>query len=95
MSESVLIHMLYELDKGIRYLALITVESENVDIFLQIISQRGYSMFMQRLTHNTNIYFGSEATINVIKIIADKKLSETTPEEDFIIGACLGYDINK
>ena len=40
-----------------------------------------------------NIYFGRKQCLDVIRMIVDKPLSQLTPEEDFIIGALLGYDI--
>ncbi len=40
-----------------------------------------------------NLYFGRQECLDAIRLIVTKPLSKLTPEEDFILGAMLGYDI--
>ena len=40
-----------------------------------------------------NLYFGRRECLDAVRMIVDKPLSRLTPEEDFILGAMLGYDI--
>jgi hypothetical protein len=40
-----------------------------------------------------NLYFGKKECLDAIRLIATRPLNELTPEEDFILGAMLGYDI--
>ena len=42
---------------------------------------------------NINIFFGKEECINAIKLMVNHPLNQLSPEEDFILGALLGYDI--
>ena len=40
-----------------------------------------------------NLYFGRRECLEAIRLIVTRPLNELTPEEDFILGAMLGYDI--
>ncbi len=42
---------------------------------------------------NLNLYFGRSECLDAIRLIVNRPLNELTPEEDFILGAVLGYDI--
>ena len=40
-----------------------------------------------------NLFFGRREGIEVIQSLASRPLNALTPEEDFILGALLGYDL--
>ena len=40
----------------------------------------------------TNLFFGDEVCIKIIKSFEGKPLSDYTDEEDFMLGTMLGYD---
>ena len=40
-----------------------------------------------------NLFFGKRECLDAIRMIVTKPLCQLTPEEDFILGAMLGYDI--
>ena len=40
-----------------------------------------------------NLYFGNRLCLNAVRTFVHKPLNELTPEEDFMLGAMLGYDI--
>ena len=42
---------------------------------------------------NVNVYFGRKECLDAIRLFVTRPLNELTPEEDFILGAMLGYDI--
>jgi hypothetical protein len=42
---------------------------------------------------NLNVYFGRRECLEAIRLIVTRPLNQLTPEEDFILGAMLGYDI--
>ena len=42
---------------------------------------------------SVNIYFGRPECIDAIRLLVTRPLNLLTPEEDFILGALLGYDI--
>ena len=39
-----------------------------------------------------NVFFGADECVDVVKAIDKARLSEWTPQEDFILGIMLGYD---
>lgn len=42
------------------------------------------------------VFFGFPCSVAVVRhVMKDKKLSDPTPEEDFVLGSMLGYDISK
>ena len=40
-----------------------------------------------------NLFFGCDECIDAIRLLVNRPLNRLTPEEDFILGALLGYDI--
>lgn len=40
-----------------------------------------------------NLFFGKRECMDAIRSFIDRPLNQLTPEEDFILGAMLGYDI--
>ena len=42
---------------------------------------------------NVNVYFGRKECLDAIRLFVTRPLNELSPEEDFILGALLGYDI--
>ena len=73
----VLMNHIYELHKGVRHMVLFTC-----NYLLQPAGQQ-----------NLNVYFGRRECLEAIRLIVTRPLNELTPEEDFILGAMLGYDI--
>ena len=43
--------------------------------------------------NNLNLYFGRKECLDAIRLIVTRPLNELTPEEDFILGTMLGYDL--
>ena len=58
------------------------LESQDIPYLLQPAGQQ-----------NLNVYFGRRECLEAIRLIVTRPLNELTPEEDFILGAMLGYDI--
>ena len=44
-------------------------------------------------SRKVNLFFGKRECIHAIRRMVDRPLNQLTPEEDFILGAMLGYDI--
>ena len=40
-----------------------------------------------------NLFFGRKECINAIRFLVNQPLNKLSPEQDFILGAMLGYDI--
>ena len=41
-----------------------------------------------------NLYFGKRSCLDAVQTFVDKPLNKLTPEEDFMLGIMLGYDIS-
>lgn len=90
----VFLNHVYEYKKGVRQMVLYTVnrkyeafaiarlESQNIDYLVQPVDE-----------HKINLFFGRPECIHAMRCIATRPLNQLTPEEDFILGAILGYDI--
>lgn len=86
-------HHIYEYEKGLRNLVLHTMDVKyKEEAVLKLkkgkISYVIYPVGEQKI----NIFFGAEESVKIIKEIGKSKLSDYTPEEDFILGIMLGYD---
>ena len=90
----VLMNHIYEYKKGVRRMILFTcprrfeqqacrrLESQSIDYVVQPAG-----------SDNVNVYFGRRECLDAIRLFVTRPLHELTPEEDFILGAMLGYDI--
>ncbi|MFR9602968.1 MAG: DUF2023 family protein [Rikenellaceae bacterium] len=84
----------YELSKGVRNLVLYTIPKKFIDITTRRLESQGIDFVIQEVSDDKiNLYFGKRECINAIKIIVSRPLNMLTPEEDFILGTMLGYDI--
>jgi hypothetical protein len=93
----VLIHHIYEFRKGLRSLVMHTLPARHM---LEATAKlRGYGIDYHihdiGKTH-INVFFGASECVAVVRsICGGKKLNDLTPEEDFVLGSMLGYDIRK
>ncbi len=88
----VLNHHIYEYKKGLRNLVLHTIQSSLKKEALSKLDSNRIPYFVQEVTPDKiNIFFGAEECIKVVKQFNKSKLSEFTPEQDFILGIMLGY----
>jgi hypothetical protein len=90
----VLMNHIYEYQKGVRQMILFTcpkrleaavtarLKSQHIDYVLQAAGK-----------NNLNVYFGRSECLEAIRLIATRPLNMLSPEEDFILGAMLGYDL--
>ena len=83
---------IYEIKKGTKPLALISVCNEKLEKCLDKISKNALSFAVQKIEGKANIFFGSEDCIRVVSLFIDKKVSDLSAEEDFNLGIMLGYN---
>lgn len=91
-------HMLYEIEKGIRPLALFTLSSPCAIAATNKLSTRHIEWYVQSVpdSDRKNLFFGASSCIKLIKrVLKGRSLADLTPEEDFILGALLGYDLTR
>lgn len=91
----VFLNHIYELKKGIRKMALYTMprrfeefarkrlDGQNIDYCIQAIGE-----------DKVNLFFGRSECIKAVEMMITCPLNELNPEQDFILGALLGYDIS-
>lgn len=92
----IFVHHVYELQKGIRSMALCTLEKKNEAFALQRLEKLGISYYIYPISpQRFNLFFGKKECIGVIRMICNRPLNELSPEEDFILGTLLGYDIRQ
>ena len=90
----VLFNHIYEYKKGIRSMVLCTIKKKYESMAIQRLESQQISYLIQEVgQRSVNLFFGKPECIEAIRILIDKPLNQLTPEEDFILGAILGYDI--
>ncbi|WP_373815180.1 DUF2023 family protein [Porphyromonas loveana] len=92
----IFMHHIYEFEKGVRSMVLSTLSNEDIPYAQERLRNRQIHFFTQPTpnTGRTNLFFGRRECMEAIRLFVDgRSLSSLSPEEDFIIGAMLGYDI--
>lgn len=91
----VLMNHIYEYEKGVRQMVLYTFNGKYEQAVVNRLRNEGIDFVAQRIGNgNGNLFFGRKACIDAIRLFVTRPLYELSPEEDFILGALLGYDIN-
>jgi len=96
-SMKVLIHHIYEFRKGLRSLVMHTLPVGKMAEATARLRRFGIDYHIHAAgTKTINVFFGAPECVTVVRLICgEKKLRELTPEEDFVLGSMLGYDIRK
>lgn len=90
----VFLNHIYEFKKGIRQMILYTMPSKHVEFALYRLASQKIPYYIQKLSGDRiNLFFGREECVRAIEMMVNRPLNELTPEQDFILGAVLGYDI--
>ncbi len=90
----VLMNHIYEYQKGVRQMILFTCSKEYESFVIQRLERQNINFVVQQAgKNNLNFYFGRKECLNAIRLIVTRPLNQLTPEEDFILGAMLGYDL--
>ena len=90
----VLMNHIYELHKGVRHMVLFTFNKKYSELAIQRLESQGIPYLLQPAgRQNLNVYFGRRECLDAIRLIVTRPLNQLTPEEDFILGAMLGYDL--
>lgn len=90
----VFLNHIYEFKKGVRKMVLYTTNKKYEDFAVNRLNNQRINYMIQPVGDNRiNLFFGSAECINAIRLIVTQPLNKLTPEQDFILGAVLGYDI--
>lgn len=97
MTESTLLgHHIYEIRKGVRRLALLTLDKERCSRALPRLENCGVDYLVQEVgLRKVNLFLGDPACLAVVGSFDCSDLSRLNPEQDFILGALLGYDLSQ
>ena len=90
----VLMNHIYEYKKGVRQMVLFTFNKRYEDYATARLKRQNVSYILQPVGNDRiNLFFGRKQCLEAIRLMVTRPLSQLTPEEDFILGAMLGYDI--
>lgn len=90
----VFLNHIYEYKKGIRNMVLCTLNKSYEQIAIDRLKSQQICYIKQEAGERTvNLFFGRPECIEAIRLLVTQPLNCLTPEEDFILGAMLGYDI--
>ena len=90
----VLMNHIYEFKKGVRQMVLFTFNKKYEAFALERLKRQNINYIIQPVGNNRmNLFFGKKECMDAIRLMVTRPLNQLTPEEDFILGALLGYDI--
>ena len=90
----VLMNHIYELHKGVRHMVLFTCNNKYGEQVVSRLESQGIPYILQPAgRQNVNVYFGRRECLEAIRLFVTRPIHQLTPEEDFILGAMLGYDL--
>ncbi|ADV43992.1 Domain of unknown function DUF2023 [Bacteroides helcogenes P 36-108] len=90
----VFLNHVYEFKKGVRQMVLYTVNRKYEEFAIARLKSQKIEYLIQPVdNHKINLFFGRPECIHAIRCMVTRPLNQLTPEEDFILGAMLGYDI--
>ena len=85
---------IYELKKGVRQMVLYTTNRKYEDFAVKRLTNQKINYIIQPVGNDKiNLFFGRKECINAIRFLVNQPLNKLSPEQDFILGAMLGYDI--
>ena len=91
---NVLMNHIYEYTKGVRRMVLFTFNKKYEQFAVTRLQHQNIKYFIQPAGNESiNLFFGREECLDAIRLMINRPLNELSPEEDFILGTMLGYDI--
>jgi hypothetical protein len=91
----VLMNHIYEYKKGVRRMVLFTFNKRYEQFARTRLERQGISYIIKPVGcgDRLNLFFGRKECLDAIRLLVTRPLNELTPEEDFILGTLLGYDV--
>lgn len=90
----VLMNHIYEYKKGVRRMVLFTFNKKYEKYATARLERQNINYILQPVGNDRmNLFFGRKECLDAIRLMVTRPLNRLTPEEDFILGAMLGYDI--
>ncbi|NJL07005.1 MAG: DUF2023 family protein [Methylacidiphilales bacterium] len=86
-------HHLYELSKGLRPLAMMSLTAEAAATIIARLTASGVAHHVHEACHErVNVVFGRPAAVNAVQRFMVGPLCHLSAEHDFMLGILLGYD---
>ena len=90
----IFLNHIYEFKKGVRNMVLYTMSREHEEFAIRRLKNQKISYMIQEVgTNKINLFFGKPECMEAMRHIIIRPLNQLTAEEDFILGAMLGYDL--
>ena len=91
----VLMNHIYEYQKGVRPMVLYTFNKKYQEQAVSRLQSQSIDYFLRPAGkgRSINLFFGRKECLEAISQIVERPLCDLSPEEDFILGAMLGYDL--
>ncbi len=90
----VLMNHIYEYKKGVRRMVLFTFNKKYEEYAKARLERQNISYVVYPVGNDRmNLFFGRKECLDAVRLMVDRPLNMLSPEEDFILGAMLGYDI--
>jgi hypothetical protein len=86
-------HHLYELSRGMRPLAMMTLTAESARPVIARLRHTGVAHHVHdACPERVNVVFGSRSAVKAVRSFLVRPLCELSAEHDFMLGVLLGYD---
>lgn len=90
----VLVNHIYEFKKGVRQMVLFTFNEKYETFAVERLKRQNINYILLPVGNNRlNLFFGRKECLDAVRLIITRPLGQLSPEEDFMLGAMLGYDI--
>lgn len=90
----VLMNHIYEYKKGVRRMVLFTFNKKYEQYAISRLQRQNIGYVTLPVGNDRiNLFFGKKECLDAIRLMINRPLNMLSPEEDFILGAMLGYDI--
>ena len=90
----IFLNHIYEFKKGVRNMVLYTMSKEHEEFAIRRLKNQKISYMIQEVgTNKINLFFGKAECMEAMRHIIIRPLNQLTAEEDFILGAMLGYGL--
>ena len=90
----VLSEHIYQYKKGVRNMVLYTFPERYQQQAIGKLELQGIDYLIQPVgNRRINLFFGRKECMDALRTFAGRPLNKLTPEEDFILGTLLGYDL--
>ncbi|MDD7559212.1 MAG: DUF2023 family protein [Bacteroidales bacterium] len=92
----VLAEQIYLYQKGVRPLVLFTCNRRYLSYAERLLGHHGIPYIVKPIGKGIrlNLFFGKAECLQAIRILVKNPITALSPEEDFILGALLGYDLS-